>query len=158
MWYELVASASALPEDIEKPDWLIRIAESELEFYDAVRLLSRYSLVEEVKEECSSYSMHSVLHEWCCQLSEARDRDRLCWLATGLVSAMVPESEDEYWKLRRRLLPHGSRVYRWVTEAFLEQSDEVITGISQAWEFDNLGILFAHRGKLAEAEKCGSWR
>lgn len=93
LWYELIASASRLDGETETSGWLLRLAESELEFSDALQLLSHYSLVD-AREETSSHSMHSVLHAWCCQLAEGGERRTLRWLAAGLVACTVPgESE-----------------------------------------------------------------
>ncbi|KAJ9644080.1 hypothetical protein H2199_003948 [Coniosporium tulheliwenetii] len=153
LWYELIACASRLDEDMEMPGWLLRLAGSDLKFLGALQLLSRYSLVD-AKEETSSYSMHSVLHEWCCQLAEGRERKTLSWLAAGIVARMVPgESEPEYWKLRRRLLPHGSRVCRWVDDERLKQSHGANDWALPPWIFYSLGMLFAHQDKLGEAEE-----
>ena len=152
LWYELVACASLLDESIKKPDWLLRLAENELEFLSSLQLLSHYSLVD-AKEDASSHSMHAVLHEWCCHLAEGSERSMLSGLAASIVAHMTPhQSEPEYWKLRKRLLPHGSRVQRWMDER-LEQSDGANGWVVQSWIYYQLGVLFAHHGKLVEAEK-----
>jgi tetratricopeptide (TPR) repeat protein len=153
LWYELVASASRVNEIIKTPDWLLRLVENELEFLSSLQLLSRYSLVD-AKEDASSHSMHAVLHEWCCHLAEGGERSVLSWLAASIVAQMIPdESELEYWKLRKRLLPHGSRVQRWIDDERLEQLDGANGWIARSWIYYFLGVLFAHQGKLVEAEK-----
>jgi tetratricopeptide (TPR) repeat protein len=156
LWYELVACASRLNERIKKPDWLLRLAENELEFLSSLQLLSHYSLVD-AKEDAPSHSMHAVLHEWCCQLADGSERSMLSELAASIVAHMTPdESEPEYWKLRKRLLPHGSRVQRWMDER-LEQPDGASGWVAQPWIYYYLGVLFAHQGKLVEAEKMYMW-
>ncbi|EON65745.1 hypothetical protein W97_04984 [Coniosporium apollinis CBS 100218] len=141
LWYELT------------PGWLLQLAGSDLKFLGALQLLSHYSLVN-AREETSSHAMHSVLHKWCCQLSQGSERKMLSWLAAGLVARTVPEeSEPEYWKLRRRILPHGNRVYRAVDDERLEQSHGASDLALPPWIFYSLGLLFAHQDKLNEAEK-----
>jgi tetratricopeptide (TPR) repeat protein len=153
LWYELVASASRVNEIIKMPDWLLRLVENELEFLSSLQLLSHYSLVD-AKEDASSHSMHAVLHEWCCHLAEGSERSVLSRLAASIVARMIPdESEPEYWKLRKRLLPHGSRVQRWMDDECLEQPDGASGWVAQSWIYHFLGILFAHQGKPVEAEK-----
>ncbi|KAK4991376.1 hypothetical protein LTR66_006561 [Elasticomyces elasticus] len=153
LWYELIASAARLEEETETPDWLIRLAENKLEFLDALQLLSHYSLVDG-REETSSHSMHSVLHAWCCQLAEGSERKTLCSLAAGLVVETMPcETEPEYRELWKRLLPHGSRVYRALGEERLEHSHKADEWTVPPRVFFNLGLLFHRNTKLGEAEK-----
>src|SRR5580698_9453680 len=103
-------------ESIKTPDWLLRLVENELEFLSSLQLLSHYSLVD-AKEDASSHSMHAVLHEWCCHLAEGGERSMLSGIAASIVARTIPSnSKPEYWKLRKRLLPHASRVQRWIDE------------------------------------------
>ncbi|KAJ9641088.1 hypothetical protein H2199_005756 [Coniosporium tulheliwenetii] len=151
--YKQVQSQSEEAASLLKLWGFLDCEDLELEFSDALQLLSHYSLVD-AKEETSSHSMQSVLHEWCCQLAEGRERKTLSRLAAGIVARMVPgESEPEYWKLRRRLLPHGSRVCRWVDDERLKQSHGANDWTLPPWIFYSLGMLFAHQDKLDEAEK-----
>ncbi len=151
LWYKLIASVSRRRGDIETPDWLQRLAESELDFLGALQVLSSYSLVD--AKETSSHSIHSVLHKWCYQLAEGSERRVLSWLAACIVASSVPaDTESEYWKLRKRLFPHGNRVCRWVDE-HLEQSHGANGWALPPWIFFKLGVLYADQGKLDEAEK-----
>ena len=153
MWYELIASALHLDDTMETPGWLLRLAKDQLEFSAALQLLSQYSLID-AREETLSHSMHSVLHEWCFQLAEDGERKTLCWLAAGLVAQMVRgESEPEYWKLQRRLLLHGSRVYQVVNNARSKQSTGNSGWALPPWISFDLGMLFARQDKLDKAEK-----
>ena len=153
LWYELVASASRIHESIKTPDWLLRLVENELEFLSSLQLLSHYSLVD-AKEDASSHSMHAVLHEWCYHLAEGGERSMLSGIAASIVAQMIPhDSAPEYWKLRKRLLPHASRVQRWMDDECLQQPDGANGWIAQPWIYHSLGILFVHQGKLVVAEK-----
>ena len=61
LWYELI-SMTCLKPNGTFPSWLENIASDELEFIKVVKLLQRYSLIEEV-EELGSYSTHPVVHQ-----------------------------------------------------------------------------------------------
>jgi hypothetical protein len=129
LWYELVASASSLDRSMEMLGWLQRFTESKLEFADALQILAHYSLVD-TKAETSGHSIQSVLHEWCYHLVEGDEKRMLCYVAASIVARMTPEeSNSKYWKLCKRLLPHGSRVYRVLGEDFfLSNRMEKMTG------------------------------
>jgi hypothetical protein len=72
LWYELVAAASEVAEEMNVPAWLLELADDKLEFDDAAGLLVRYSLAESI-EGSDGYSMHAVLHRWCGQLAEEEE-------------------------------------------------------------------------------------
>ncbi|KAF2804503.1 uncharacterized protein BDZ99DRAFT_153321 [Mytilinidion resinicola] len=153
LWYELIAAALDLSEVINVPKWLLDIAEDELEFADAVGLLSRYSLAN-AKENTNSHSMHSVLHKWCSQLSEGDERHDLCCLAVGLVASNVPsQSEVEPWSKRKRMLAHVIRVCRWVVEDIAFDARDVIEASVTPWMFQSLGDLLSGEDRLKEAEE-----
>ncbi|KAK4969787.1 hypothetical protein LTR66_011682 [Elasticomyces elasticus] len=145
IWYELISTAD-LGENM--PGWLQRLGKNKLEFSDALQVLTHYSLVD-AREETLSYSMHSVLHAWCSQLAEHEERETLCWVAAGLVASIVPkEAKSEYWKIQKRLLPHGSRVYRALDENCSEPLFTTSNWNATPWIFFNLGVLFDHHGRL----------
>lgn len=92
--HALVAYATHLEEYVEVPGWLTSLANDELRFYDAVGVLSRYSLVDHFEyqingQTISTYTMHPVVHKWCSQLCEDSERRTLIWLAAGLCAAAV---------------------------------------------------------------------
>jgi tetratricopeptide (TPR) repeat protein len=152
LWYEMIAQAPKLTNDMDVPPWLLCTAKSDLEFCDSMGLLARYSLVDAGRGEADSYSMHSVLHKWCFYLCEDSERSKFSGLATGLVASLVPSEEGEYWKLQRRLLPHANRVYQMLPTNASEQASKADTAGWQAWIFYNLGMYFAEQDRLAEAE------
>jgi tetratricopeptide (TPR) repeat protein len=155
MWYELIAPARSLrlERDIEVPDWLLLMTENQLKFSSALRLLSRYSLVD-AREETSSHSMHAVLHKWCYQLCADRERQALSVVAVGIVASMVAsESDFEYWRLQRRLLLHGIQIYPWAVDDVWTQAYPNSSSSQQAWMFFQLGALFASQDKLGKAEE-----
>jgi len=160
LWYGLVAARSDGVQNKDIPQRLSELAETELGYLDAMRVLSRYSLVEEkatlrtgADEDEGSHSMHAVLHRWCNGLVEGREREVLGQHAARLVSAMVPgETEHAYWKLGRRLLSHARRVYDWILREPQAGADGVEVEVDVDVSFE-LGYLFMGYGYLREAEK-----
>jgi hypothetical protein len=67
MWYELIAHAAQLEKFAEMPGWLTRLANDELQFYDAMGVLPRYSLVDQqdgtVNGDPTTYTIHQVVHK-----------------------------------------------------------------------------------------------
>ncbi|KAF1998270.1 hypothetical protein P154DRAFT_439563, partial [Amniculicola lignicola CBS 123094] len=108
LWYELVATATKLSKRTNTPEWLLSVAEHELEYAGAVGLLSRYSLVDR-REDSNTHSMHSVLHQRCGRLAEGKEQQyALGRIAVELVALNVPSRDDpEFWRKRRRLLQHA---------------------------------------------------
>lgn len=148
LWYELVAKNRELRLEIEIPQCLLSIAESKLHFEITVELLTKYSLVE-LRADTNSYTMHSVLHEWCYYLSPSNgEKEVLRQLAIGIVAKMVPsENDKEYWKLQKRLFPHGRQVFPEVMEVKKRKDSEFFLALHQlAW-------LFASQRAYEEAEE-----
>ncbi|KAK3170881.1 hypothetical protein OEA41_002965 [Lepraria neglecta] len=112
-------------------------------------MLLAYSLVES-HQGTESYSIHPVVHDWCME-SISNDELDLMMMALTMVGFAVPsQSEPEYWVIQRRLLPHANRCVQQlpainVLDAFRDQNSDDA--------FHNLGLLYRHQGKLAEAEK-----
>ena len=63
LWYELFSGATFGQHKGTLPSWMMHIASDQLNFSKAMRLLRRYSLIEEVNE-LGSYSIHPVVHKW----------------------------------------------------------------------------------------------
>ncbi|KAH7128714.1 hypothetical protein B0J11DRAFT_277234 [Dendryphion nanum] len=152
LWYGLVAAILKLREKVEIPAWLLKIAESELEFVDAVGLLSRYSLIE-ATEGSDSYSMHAVLHKWCSQLVQGEEKDGICSVAAGIVAWNVPsENEVEFWTKQKRIIAHGVSVSRQMREYSMSPEGRATGASIQPWVFYNLGFLLSGEDRR-EAEK-----
>ncbi|KAF2462921.1 uncharacterized protein BDR25DRAFT_198200, partial [Lindgomyces ingoldianus] len=153
LWYGLVANATRLPEGINTPVWLLSIAEDELEYADAVRILSRYSLVDR-REDTNTHSMHSVLHQWCGQLAEGKEQQRaLGRIAVEIVASHVPsEDEQDFYRKRKRLLQHAIGVSRWLIKTNLVEEEETGVGMIQGPTYYNLGYLLAEEDRQ-KAEK-----
>ncbi|PSN58929.1 TPR-like protein [Corynespora cassiicola Philippines] len=151
IWYELVAAGCKLSNEMDVPAWLLTIATDELEYTDAVGLLSRYSLAD-ARESSNSYSMHSVLHRWCGRLAEGGERYELGRIAAGIVASNVPnESESEFWTKRKRLLAHAVSVSWWIMGVDSSKEESRLDA-SQSRMYYSLGYLLAGEDRLKEAE------
>src|SRR5882762_8020148 len=147
LWFELLRHSNS-----NDPDWIRELTEDELEFNEAVRVLSDHGLVEvdmssQELIESRGYSIHGCVHSWTVYvLNQEWDSD-LARLALKFVGSHVPKKESaKWWLTQRRLLPHAARC-----------SHAVLNGIGIAdgmeRELHRLGLLYADQGKLDEAEK-----
>ena len=154
IWYELFSRGSRGCTDC---DWLQELVRSEIEFKKAIRALLAYSLIEprqdvltaELYPDDDSYSMHPVVHDWCRELVSHRRREWVT-LAVLVVGFATPDdSEAEFWRLQRRLIPHADRCVAQKGDIVL--SDEIEeSSLNSA--FHCMGILYMDQGKLVEAE------
>ena len=153
LWYELVAAAIELPEEIDTPAWLLSIAEDELAYADAIGLLSRYSLVDG-REDSNTHSMHSVLHQWCRRLVEGKEQQHaLGRIAAEIVASNVPYEDDpEFWKKRKRLLGHAIGVSEWLIRVYLSKEEETGVGMLRESVYYNLGLFLVDEDRQ-KAEK-----
>jgi tetratricopeptide (TPR) repeat protein len=151
LWYELLSASFR-----HQPEWYQQLVRSELDFKDAVSTLLTYSLVEEHSMP-DSYSMHSVVHEWCLEHFWEDNKQSMVSIALLAIGSMVPDGGTFIDSmLPRRLLPHAIRqVYlQSRTEGKLKEDlqgslyEREITLHS----LNDLGILFEQQGRLAEAK------
>ncbi|RII05523.1 hypothetical protein CUC08_Gglean010202 [Alternaria sp. MG1] len=144
--------------------WIGDIASSEVKFGQAMKLLRKYSLVEEVIES-GSYATHPVVHQWAHHSQGKRFATQLSRLAVVAVGWAVPASSTRnYAALQRRLLLHAQACSRQIvkSEAVWRGSAEgggdgdVDGGEVRKTVLDAvllLGNLYADQGRLGEAEK-----
>ncbi|KAK5219741.1 hypothetical protein LTR47_011450 [Exophiala xenobiotica] len=147
VWFELLRHARSTDDACVR-----KLTEDELDFNEAVALLSSFGLVDVDRSlpqqfETGRYSVHSCVHSWTvCVLNQEWDKD-LARLALTCVALEVPStSEKDWWLLQRRILRHAIR-----QDLFIMDGKVDIAGLD--WAFYNLGLLYADQGKLAEAEK-----
>jgi hypothetical protein len=127
---------------VDAPAWLLAVAEDELTFGEAMGLLSRYSLADGI-EGTDSHSMHLVLYRWCGYLAQEEQLELGC-LAVGLVALSVPQqSEAEFLKNRKRVMPHGLYVSRWIEEGGGLDKPRMVEGLMRPDHFHNLRDLLA---------------
>ena len=152
LWYELIAAGVDVAGEMDVPAWLLTIAEDELEFGEAIRLLARYSLVDS-KEGTEGHSMHSVLHRWCGHLADEEEQDELGCLAVGLVASNVPlKSDAEFWKKRKRVMAHGLRVNRWIVGAGREGREGDVKASIRPGSLHSLGYLLEEEDRQRAAQ------
>jgi tetratricopeptide (TPR) repeat protein len=112
LWYELLANASKNSNVAAKQIavWLEGMAQNEVEFIKAIRILRNYSLVEEVENK-TGYSTHPVVHQWALYMQDEDHRVALSWLATVLVGFAIPDlCEPNFWETSTRLFAHAERL------------------------------------------------
>ncbi|KAK4890353.1 hypothetical protein LTR49_028740 [Elasticomyces elasticus] len=149
VWYGLIASALEIGDEVETPAWLTDLATDDLEFADAVGLLTAYSLVEG-KAENAGYTMHSVLHKWCELLCvEEGDGPLFQVLCACMLGVSVPSSvvRSEYWKTDWRLLPHIMHMWSKREKAEVPAWMEI-----PAWALHSMAESFHRQGQLREAK------
>jgi tetratricopeptide (TPR) repeat protein len=154
LWYSLISPVLHCSPGLEVPRWLSKLAEHEIQFDRALRILRRYSLIDAAGQQTASHAIHAVLHAWCYCLSIGDEQRTMLLLAITIVAcAAPPESEVARWKLQRRLLPHGMYVHSRLNmlrrqHSWTSDDEDNIPG----WTDHTLGRLFAHQTKLSEAE------
>ncbi|KAH6704226.1 hypothetical protein BKA61DRAFT_680479 [Leptodontidium sp. MPI-SDFR-AT-0119] len=147
LWFELLQH-----DESDKPEWLRELTKDELSFEGAVRVLSSHGLVEVATSsresiESKGYSIHGCVHSWTIYtLNQEWDYD-LAKLAVKFVGAHVRgEKDSQPWTMQRRLLQHVARCsYMFLNSLVVD--DEL------AGDCHSLGYLYAHQGKLVEAEQ-----
>ncbi|KAG2413353.1 hypothetical protein HFD88_002542 [Aspergillus terreus] len=150
--HALVAYATHLEEYVEVPGWLTSLANDELRFYDAVGVLSRYSLVDHFEyqingQTISTYTMHPVVHKWCSQLMVSADATGtevvlICRLANQYATEGKPELAEELYN-------HAHTVIRDVTspcEGISRHVRLILLGMF------HLGTVYQAQGGLIKAE------
>jgi tetratricopeptide (TPR) repeat protein len=151
LWYGLLSESFYY-----QPDWYQELVRSELDFKDAVRTLLTYSLVEEHSVP-DSYSMHSVVHEWCFEHFWEDNKQSMIPIALVAVGSMVPENGrfmDSM--LPRRLLPHAIRQVYLQSRAEGKLKEDLRGSVYEREitlsSLNHLGVLLEQQGRLAEAK------
>ena len=146
VWYELLSRGR---HNFYEYSWFRELIKSEISFKEIMRTLLAYSLIES-HERIESYSIHPVVHDWCTEFISDGQEDTIILASTIIGSAVPSHSEPEYWLTQQRLLPHADRCIRFLQK--LNAPDETrYSGSNNA--FHNIGDLYAHQGKMTEAEK-----
>jgi tetratricopeptide (TPR) repeat protein len=166
LWYGLLSKACQNDWRAAKmlTKWIGKVANSEIQFTGAMRLLRNYSLVEEIAGT-TSYATHPVVHQWTRSSQGRHFETDLMQLAIVVVGQCVPyHHELDYYTLQRRLLPHAQVCFNHVveTKAFdrlgaEEGHDEDIDQFEEHETFlsalSDLGVLYQHQNKFSEAEE-----
>ncbi|KAK9485193.1 hypothetical protein V1527DRAFT_452484 [Lipomyces starkeyi] len=145
IWYELVKCGT---NSSNQPTWFSNVTPNRFAFKERMRTLIGFSFIE-VKQQEGSYAMHPVVQDWCLHMTENDAKtNRRNELALVSVGYMVPDRSDQnYWELQGRLLPHADYVLQaWDSDWLADD-----TAIWSA--FHGLGNLYSDQGKLKEAEE-----
>ncbi|KAH7628858.1 hypothetical protein B0T09DRAFT_267498 [Sordaria sp. MPI-SDFR-AT-0083] len=149
MWHSLLQVA--INDQEQWPKWLRDIACNEVKFFNILRLLLRYSMIEARESEQSNYSMHPVVHRWISHIQDDSRKRVFLRLAVMLIGFSVPHiTTKNYWVLQRRLLPHAERCLRWMGK--LEGGECNMEDITMGHATNSLGNLYKRQGRLKEAE------
>jgi len=165
LWYGLFKSAYEASDTAASclSEWISDLANDELRFTKAMRILRNYSLIEEV-EEFHSYATHPVVHQWAYYYQGPKSRLKLAQLAMIVVGWAVPwRTSRDYTTLQRRLLPHAragsTRVETGEVELYREKNGSMddqqeYGGLSSICDaMHSLGELYRNQGTLDEAEQ-----
>ena len=147
--------------------WTGRIALEESAFFNAMKLLRSFSLVEGM-HDTDCFAMHAVVHKWAYSYHGKRWQSEFSALATLVTGLAVPDDPDISIAASRRLLPHALAYVEKVSD---EVNDIVIAElkalassapktIAELCKTDpllvarrNLGSLFASQDKEDVAGK-----
>jgi tetratricopeptide (TPR) repeat protein len=166
LWYGLLSKACQNDWRAAKmlTKWIGKVANSEIQFTGAMRLLRNYSLVEEITGT-KSYATHPVVHQWT-RRSQGRQFERdLIQLAIVVIGRSVPyDTELNYYASQRRLLPHAQVCFNHVEETKVfdrlraeENADEELDEFKEHHTFlsalHGLGMLYNDQRKFSEAEE-----
>ncbi|CCC14607.1 unnamed protein product [Sordaria macrospora k-hell] len=145
MWHSLLQVA--INDQELWPKWLRDIACNEVKFFNILRLLLRYSMIEARESEQSNYSMHPVVHRWISHIQDDSRKRVFLRLAVMLIGFSVPHiTTKNYWVLQRRLLPHAERCLRWMGK--LEGGECNMEDITMGHATNSLGNLYSDHGRL----------
>jgi tetratricopeptide (TPR) repeat protein len=146
IWYDLIREGL---QGEHRPSWLLEVASHEIDFSHAIQALMSFSLIQ-AKHSSSSYSLHSVVQDWCIGYMQEEDIKVEMWaIAMISIGYSVPNSDEpRYWTLQQRLLPHADHVFQMIQDMELASADSIILGT-----INNLGNLYSDQGKLWEAKQ-----
>ncbi|MCJ1430387.1 hypothetical protein MMC29_008305 [Sticta canariensis] len=143
LWYTLLA-------DKYGPAWFSAIADNELSFNVAIRLLCDHTLIES-HEVSGGYSMHSCVHAWTINVLNSEQDISMINLALCCVGFTLPQKTSfGSWALQRRLLSHANRCLGFVRNSSVLGAEKYCYNPEA---LHNLGALYIHQGKPEEAEE-----
>jgi tetratricopeptide (TPR) repeat protein len=163
-WQGLLSDASKIDVEIKShlSPWIGCLAHNKTEFLEAMRLLRKYSLIEDT-EKTASWATHPVLHKWAYQSNYSCLRTIMterALLITGWASSGTLEQGDSASVLRHRILPHTMQCSRRILMGLVTNSPYDAT--DDEWRhrwFDilggmnRLGLLNVGLNRQDEAER-----
>ncbi|KAI9666161.1 MAG: hypothetical protein M1821_004096 [Bathelium mastoideum] len=165
LWHGMFAAACEICAIAAQclSEWIGDVANREIKFVQAMKLLQNYSLVESGSDK-GSYSTHPVVHRWAYHYRARTFQSELRQLALLSVGWAVPDrSARDLTAMRRRLLPHAQACTRWVVprqtlySESLENSNTDSTRpkqeVAMLEAIYYLGFLYVVQGNMAGAER-----
>jgi tetratricopeptide (TPR) repeat protein len=133
--------------------WLSELAEDQLSFDAAVRVLCDHALLEadvtaqDNRIESQGYSMHSCVHSWTVHvLNQAWDAD-MASLALECVSGHLPgNNQHNSAVIEWRLMRHVGRSWEFIVDGRVDSSGREL-------HLHRFGSMFKNQGRFNEAEK-----
>jgi hypothetical protein len=119
LWHVLLSEGYQKSNIIvaDTPQWIKNIATNELEFSQAMGLLRRYSLIENVEtlNDQATYTAHPVVHKWAYHYQGIDSRREMGIVAAKALGAAAEIFMSiEHPTLQRRALPHVQACSRWL--------------------------------------------
>lgn len=128
--------------------WLQELAEDEIIFLEAMRVLLEFSFVRK-NIDSQSYSIHPLVHEWIRSTIHASLWESYINAAASVLGRSVPLAHHTgAWVLARRLTPHVDRFWK-----LLDSQDAL--QYTSADGFDGLAIYEFDRCRYGQAKR--SW-
>lgn len=162
LWYGLLATASQTWAAAAKrtSTWLGEMAQNEVAFLEAIKILRSYSLIEEA-EDRTGHSMHPVVHKWALHMQEESERTKLSRLSLVLVSTALTYTGrgNAYWEKQSWLLAHAERCYESVMAGYTTYDSAKVEKTTRErepallWAISCIAGLFFDRGNMVKAEK-----
>ncbi|PQE14722.1 kinesin light chain 1 protein [Rutstroemia sp. NJR-2017a BBW] len=146
LWFDLLRHTNSVDDE-----WIQKLTKDELDSNEAITLLCTFGLVDPDRSPqqpvgARGYSVHSCVHSWILFVLNKEWDKSLARLALTCVASEVPDTNEKHWWLsQRRLLQHATQQAFFIADAKVD-----IDGPD--WVFHNLGDLYSHQGKIAEAE------
>ena len=129
MWRGLLSAAPSKSDVAAEriSAWIGDIAKEETEFIEAIALLRRYSLIEDMEDQYG-YAMHPVVHQWAYHVQDEESQTTLSWISIIVLGLAVPGSDSEtYFPVMNRLIPHVMHSLRWIKKiSAIKLSDELL--------------------------------
>ena len=141
-WFNIIMSWKNFTRE-DKPEW-IRELSIRTKFTKTMGVLVAYSLAER-EIDADGYSIHPVVHYWVRHALRGESISSLGHLACQLIAENIPcESDREYVRMQRRLLPHVEQCSEWIFKAVHEKPEAI--SLSNLIPFFEVGVFYVDLG------------
>jgi tetratricopeptide (TPR) repeat protein len=154
LWYGLFTPLLSVATTLETklPEWYAQVVSSPTNFNVVIQALLSYSLAKPQPTPLA-YSVHPVVHQWCYHKT-VKDRNATARLALIILGSAVPQQTNQnYWVVERRLLPHCNHLHKVMKDMPIASLKEYGGNNLLLHSYLMLGNLYRNQGKLKEAEE-----